>query len=126
MNYTDDQVKAALDQLRSVLAYVEVLMLKHQSKRKGGRPVTPDPTPQGEAGQKLIDTSVADVASIEEAPDADPGLFEELREMDFDCNQVYCLANMMDLQRVSFYTSNYCKLTPNGCAIKRSLPICFN
>ena len=76
--------------------------------------MTPDPTPQEEAEQKLIDTSVADGASIEGAPDAGPGLFEELREMDLDCNQVYWLANMEDLQRVSLYTSNYCKLTPKA------------
>ena len=76
--------------------------------------MTSDPTPQEEAGQKLIDTSVADGASIEGAPDADPTLFEELREMDFDCNQFYGLVNMEDLQRVSLYTSNYCKLTPKA------------
>ena len=97
MNYTDDQVQAALDQLRSVPAYVEVLLLKQQPKRRGERPVTPDPSPKEEAGQKLIDTSVADGASIEGAPDADPGLFEELREMNLVCNQVYGLANMEDL-----------------------------
>ena len=115
MNYTDDQVQAALDQLRSAPAYVvEVLLLKQQPEKKGERPVTPDPTPQEEAGQKLIDISVADGASIEGAPDADPGLFEELREMNLDCNQVYGLANMEDLQRVSLYTSNYCKLTPKA------------
>ena len=76
--------------------------------------MTPNPTPQEEAGQKLTDTSVADGASIEGVPDADPGLFEDLREMDLDCNQVYGLANMEDLQRVSLYTSNYCKLTPKA------------
>ena len=114
VNYTDAQVQAALDQLRSVPAYVEVLLLKQQPQKKGERPVTPDPTPQEEAGQKLIDTSVADGASIEGAPDADPGLFEESREMDLDCNQVYGLANMEDLQRVSLYTSSYCKLTPKA------------
>ena len=79
MNYTHDQVLAALDQLRSVPAYVEVLLLKQQPKRKGERPVTPDPSPQEDAGQKLIDTSVADGATIEGSPESDPGLFEELR-----------------------------------------------
>ena len=76
--------------------------------------MTSDPTQQKEAGQKLIVASVADGASIEGAPDADPGLFEELREMDLDCNQVNGLANMEDLQRVSLYTSSYCKLTPKA------------
>ena len=114
MNYTHDQVLAALDQLRSVPAYVEVLLLKQQPKRKGERPVTPDPSPQEEGGQKLIDTSVAYGAPRDRAPESDPGLVEELREMDLDCNQVYDLATMEDLQMVSLYTSNYCKLTPKA------------
>ena len=114
MNYTHDQVLEALDQLRSVLAYMEVLLLKQQPKRRGERPVTPDSTPQEEAGQKLINTSVADGTTIEGAPESVPGLFEELREMDLDCNQVYGLANMENLQRVSLYTSTYCKLTPKA------------
>ena len=84
MNYTQDQVLEALDQLRSVPACMEVLLLKQQPKRRGERPVTPDPSPQEKAGQKLIDTSVADGATIEGAPESDPGLFEELREMDLD------------------------------------------
>ena len=67
-----------------------------------------------ERGQRLIDTSVADGATIEGAPESDPGLFEELREMDLDCNLVYALANMEDLQRVSLYASTYCKLTPKA------------
>ena len=113
MNYTHDQVLEALDELRSVPAYTEVLLLKQQPKRRE-RPATPDPSPQEEAGQRLIDTSVADGATIEGAPESDPGLFEELREMDLDCNQVYGLANMEDLQRVSLHTSTYCKLTPKA------------
>ena len=79
MNYTHDQVLAALDQLRSVPAYVEVLSLKQQPRRRGERPVTPDPSPQEEAHQKLIDTShqklidtsVADGTTIEGAPESD-------------------------------------------------------
>ena len=111
VNYPHNQVMTALDQLRSVPAYVEVLRLEQQPRRRGERPVSPDPSFQEEAGQRLIDTSVAGGATIEGAPDSDPGLFEELREMDLDCNQVYGLANMEDLQRVSLYTANYCKLT---------------
>ena len=89
-------------------------MLKQQPKKEGREACNPDQTPQEEAGQKLIDTSVADGPSIEGAPDADLDFFEELREVDLDCNQVYGLANMKDLQRVSLYTSNYCKLTPKA------------
>ena len=57
---------------------------------------------------------MADGASIEGVADAEPGLFEKLREMDLDCIQVYGLANMEDLQRVSLYSSNYCKLPPKA------------
>ena len=99
-------------------AYVEILLLKQQPKRREERPVTPDPSPQEEAGEKLIDGT-----TIEGAPESDPGLFEELREMDLDCNQVYGLANMEDLQRVSLYTSNYCKLTPK--AVQARGPACL-
>ena len=34
--------------------------------------------------------------------------------MDLDCNQVYCLANIEDLQRVSLYISIYFKLSPKA------------
>ena len=104
----------ALDQLRCVPAYVEVLRLEQQPRRRGGRPVSPDPSSQKEGGQRLIDTSVTDGITIEGAPASDPGLFEELREMYLDCNQVYGLANMEDLQRVFLYTANYCKLSPKA------------
>ena len=89
----------------------------------GERPVSPDPSSQEETGQRLIDTSVADGATIEGAPASDPGLFEELRKMDLDCNQVYGLANMEDLQRVSLYTANYCKLTSK--AVQARGPACL-
>ena len=90
---------------------MEVFLLQQQPRRRGERPATPDPSPQEEADHRLVDTSVADGATIE---GADPGLFEELREMDLDCNQVYDLANMEDLQKVSLYTANYCKLAPKA------------
>ena len=85
-----------------------------KNQKEEDRPITPDSSPQEEAGERLIDTSVADGATIEGAPESNPDLFEELREMDPDCNQVYGLANMEDLQRVSLYTANYCKLTPKA------------
>ena len=111
----------ALDQLKSVPAYVEVLRLEQQPRRRGKRPVSPDLSPQEEADRRLIDTSVADGATIEGAPDSDPGLFQE---MDLDCNQVYGQANMEDLQRVSLYTANYCKLSSK--AVQARGPACLS
>ena len=40
--------------------------------------------------------------------------------MDLDCNQIHGLANIEDLQRVSLYTSNYCKLTPKAVQARRA------
>ena len=104
---TFNQVRNAIEQLKSAPAYVEVLRLEQAPipAKKGRRHQTPPPSEpvlseQEIAGQSLIDTSVIP-ADNREGPD--PGTFEELRELDIDANEIYGLANMEDLKRIMLY-----------------------
>ena len=104
--YTETQVRDAIEQLKSAPAYIEILRLEQAPipAKKGRRHQIPPPSEpvlseQEIAGKFLLDTSVIPTDNRE---GSDPGIFEELRELDIDANEIYGLSNMEDLRGLCY------------------------
>ena len=108
------QARNAIQQLKDVPAYTEILTLVQASTSTGrgvpqpSQSAEPEPSPQEVAGQSLLDTSVIP-SENREGPEMES--FADLRELDIDANEMYGLSNMEDLKRIMLYLKQYCKLT---------------
>ena len=111
------QARNAIQQLKDVPAYTEILTLVQASTSTGrgvpqpSQPTEPEPSPQEIAGQSLLDTSVIP-SENREGPEMES--FADLRELDIDANEMYGLSNMEDLKRIMLYLKQYCRLTPKA------------
>ena len=115
--YTEAQARNAIQQLKNVPAYTEILTLVQASTSTGrgtsqpSQSAEPEPSPQESTGQSLLDTSVIP-SENREGPELES--FADLRELDIDANEMYGLSNMEDLKRIMLYLKQYCKLTPKA------------
>ena len=108
--YTEAQARNAIQQLKDVPAYTEILTLV-QGAPQPSQSAEPEPSPQEIAGQSLLDTSVIP-SENREGPEMES--FADLRELDIDTNEMYGLSNMEDLKRIMLYLKQYCRLTPKA------------
>ena len=115
--YTEAQARNAIQQLKNVPAYTEILTLVQASTSTGrgtsqpSQSAEPEPSPQEIASQSLLDTSVIP-SENREGPEMES--FADLRELDIDANEMYGLSNMEDLKRIMLCLKQYCKLTPKA------------
>ena len=97
--YTEAQARNAIQQLKDVPAYTEILTLL-QGAPQPSQSAEPEPSPQEIAGQSLLDTSVIP-SENREGPEIES--FSDLRDVDIDANEMYGLSNMEDLKRIMLY-----------------------
>ena len=71
--------------------------------------LSPELSQQEIAGQSLLDTSVVP-SDNREGPKLE--LFEDLRDLGIDANEMYGLSNMEYFKKIMLYLKQYCKLTP--------------
>ena len=97
--FTEDQVNAALERLKSTPIYNEVLQLERLDK-----PPSQVQELVEQTGQKLLSDSTTQVRLVEGSL---PPSFSSLSDLDTEANQLFGLANQEELSQLVWYLAQF-------------------
>ena len=100
--FTETQVQEALDQLRGVPAYNEVLVLQRLPPKDPSEVLAAQQ--RESAGQEVLTDALSEVRLVEGSV---PPSFESLRDLDTEANQLFGLQTQEDLSKLIWYLNQF-------------------